>query len=88
MRNHRRQDTIILIVGWFGFMVSAGTSKEVVDKIYRDTAKALEAADVKARFEGLGMVPVGNSPADFTKYVREETERWAKIVRESGATID
>ena len=34
-------------LGWFGFMVPAGTSKEVVDKVYRDTAKALEAADVQ-----------------------------------------
>ena len=56
--------------------------------VYRDTAKALEAADVKSRFDGLGMVPVGNSPADFTKYVREETERWAKIVRERKLQVD
>lgn len=75
-------------LGWFGFMVPAGTPKEVVDKVYRDTAKALEAADVKSRFDGLGMVPVGNSPADFTKYVREETERWAKIVRERKLQVD
>ena len=66
----------------------ATPSKEVIDKVYRDTSKALEAADVKSRFEGLGMAPVGNSPADFTKYVREETERWAKIVRERKLQID
>jgi tripartite-type tricarboxylate transporter receptor subunit TctC len=59
-----------------------------VDKVYRDTANALEAADVNSRFDGLGMVPVGNSPADFTKYVREETERWAKIVRERKLQVD
>ncbi len=75
-------------LGWFGFMVPAGTPREIVDKIYRDTAKGLEAADVKSRFDGLGMAPVGNSPADFTKYVREETERWAKIVRERKLQID
>ena len=75
-------------LGWFGFMVPAGTSKEIIDKIYRDTAKALESADVKSRFDGLGMAPVGNSPADFAKYVREETERWAKIVRERKLQVD
>ena len=75
-------------LGWFGFMVPTGTSREVIDKIYRDTAKALEAADIKSRFEGLGMVPVGSTPADFTKYVREETERWAKIVRERKLQVD
>ena len=75
-------------LGWFGFMVPAGTPKEVIDKIYRDTAKALEAADVKSRFDGLGMAPVGSSPADFAKYVREETERWGKIVRERKLQVD
>jgi tripartite-type tricarboxylate transporter receptor subunit TctC len=75
-------------LGWFGFMVPTGTPKEVVDKIYRDTAKALEAGEIKSRFEGLGMAPVGNPPAEFAKYVREETERWAKIVRERKLQVD
>ncbi len=75
-------------LGWFGFMVPTGTPGSVVDKIYRDTAKALEAAEIKARFEGLGMAPVGNPPAEFAKYVREETERWAKIVRERKLQVD
>ena len=69
-------------LGWFGFMAPAGTPKDIIDKIYRDTAKALESADVKARFDGLGMAPVGNAPADFAAAIREETARWAKIVRE------
>jgi tripartite-type tricarboxylate transporter receptor subunit TctC len=69
-------------------MVPTGTPKDVIDRIYRDTSKALEAADIKSRFEGLGMVPVGSSPADFTRYVREETERWAKIVRERKLQVD
>ena len=75
-------------IGWFGLVVATGTPKEVIDKIYRDTVKALEAPDVKGRFEGLGMDPVGNSPADFAKAIREETERWAKIVRERKLVVD
>ena len=75
-------------LGWFGFMAPAGTSREVIDKVYRDTAKALEAADVKSRFEGLGMAPVGNTPAEFAKAIREETERWAKIVRERKLVVE
>ena len=75
-------------LGWFGFMVPAGTPREVADKIYRDTVKALEAPDVKSRFEGLGMAPVGNAPAEFAKMIREETERWAKIVRERKLVVE
>ena len=75
-------------LGWFGFVVPTGTPKDVIDKIYRDTAKALEATDIKSRFEGLGMAPVGSNPAEFGKYIREETERWAKIVRERKLQVD
>ena len=75
-------------LGWFGFVVAAGTPKEIIDKIYRDTGKLLEAADIKSRFDGLGMVPVGNSPAEFTRYVHEETDRWAKIVRERKLQVE
>ena len=75
-------------LGWFGLMAPAGTAKEIVDKVYRDSAKALGAADVKSRFEGLGMAPVGNTPAEFATAIREEAGRWAKIVRERKLQID
>jgi tripartite-type tricarboxylate transporter receptor subunit TctC len=42
---------------------------------------ALEAADLRKRFEDLGMAPVGNAPADFAKAIREESGHWAKIIR-------
>lgn len=75
-------------LGWFGLMAPAGTPKEIVDKIQRDTVAALQTPEVKARLDGLGMAPVGNSPADFTKAMREETERWAKIVRERKLAVE
>ena len=75
-------------LGWFGLMAPAGTPKEIIDKVYRDTAKALAVADVKSRLEGLGMAPVGNTPAEFTKAISDETGRWAKIVRERKLQID
>ena len=75
-------------LGWFGLMAPAGTPKEVIDKVYRDSAKALEAADVKSRLDGLGMAPVGNAPAEFAKSIAEETARWAKIVRERKLAVE
>jgi tripartite-type tricarboxylate transporter receptor subunit TctC len=75
-------------LGWFGLMVPAGTPKEIIDKVSRDAAKALEAPEIKSRFEGLGMAPAASSPADFAKQIRDETVRWAKIVRERKLQID
>jgi tripartite-type tricarboxylate transporter receptor subunit TctC len=68
-------------LGWFGLMAPAGTPTAVIDKVYRDTATALEGADLRNRFTGIGMVAVGNSPADFAKAIREESGRWAKVIK-------
>jgi tripartite-type tricarboxylate transporter receptor subunit TctC len=68
--------------GWFGLMAPAGTPKEVVEKVYRDSAKILQSEAFKAALAKQGMVPVGNSPADFQAAIREESARWAKVIRE------
>jgi tripartite-type tricarboxylate transporter receptor subunit TctC len=75
-------------LGWFGLMAPAGTPAAVIDKVYRDTVTALEAADLRKRFDDLGMAPVGNPPADFTKAIREESVRWARIIRERKLEIN
>jgi tripartite-type tricarboxylate transporter receptor subunit TctC len=68
-------------LGWFGLMAPTGTPAAVIDKVYRDTAKALEAPELRKRFIDIGMVPVGNPPADFAKAIREESTRWAKVIK-------
>jgi tripartite-type tricarboxylate transporter receptor subunit TctC len=68
-------------LGWFGLMAPTGTPAAVLDKVYRDTAKVLEGADLRKRFDDLGMAPVGNAPSEFAKAIREESVHWAKIIR-------
>ena len=68
--------------GWFGLMAPAGTPRDVIEKVYRDTAKVLQSDAFKAALAKQGMVPVGNSPAQFQAAIREETGRWAKVIRE------
>ena len=75
-------------LGWFGFVAPTGTPKAVIDKVYQDTAKVLQTAEVRTRFEQLGMVPVGNAPADFAKAIKEESVRWAKVIKERKLQID
>jgi len=69
-------------VGWFGIVAPAGTPKEIVQKVYRDTKKALESTELKARFFVQGLVPVGNSPEEMAREMREESQLWARVVRE------
>ena len=69
-------------LGWFGLMAPAGTPKVVIDRVHGDTVKALAGADLRKRLDDIGMAPVGNTPDEFAKAIREETQRWAKVVKE------
>jgi tripartite-type tricarboxylate transporter receptor subunit TctC len=69
-------------LGWFGLVAPAGTPKAVITKIHADTVKVLQSADIKKRFDELGMAPVGNSPAEFAKDMKAESALWAKVIRE------
>jgi len=68
--------------GWFGLVAPAGTPADVVQKIYRDTKRALEATDLKARLYVQGLAPVGNTPEEMGRAMKEETALWARVVRE------
>ena len=68
--------------GWFGLMAPAGTPQEVIDKVQRDTAKIILSDDFKAKLDKQGMVPVGNTPSEFAKAIKEESVRWQKVIKE------
>ena len=69
-------------LGWFGLVAPAGTPRAVLAKVHADVVGVLRSADVKRRFNELGMVPVGNSPAEFAKAMRQESLLWAKVIEQ------
>jgi tripartite-type tricarboxylate transporter receptor subunit TctC len=75
-------------LGWFGLVAPTGTPSAIINKVHADTVKALQSADIKKRFSELGMAPVGNTPAEFARDMKEESARWAKVVRERKLQID
>jgi len=75
-------------LGWFGLMAPQGTPNAIIDKVYRDNAKVLTSADVRKRFADLGMSPVGNTPAQFAKAIKEESARWAVVIRERKLAVN
>jgi tripartite-type tricarboxylate transporter receptor subunit TctC len=70
--------------GWFGLMAPAGTPADVIDKVYRDSAKVLLSEEFRGKLAQQGMMPVANSPSDFGAAIREESARWAKVVQQRG----
>jgi len=73
--------------GWFGIVAPTGTPKEIVQKVYRDTKKALESSRLKARFYVQGLAPVGNTPEEMGRAMKEETALWARVVRERNISV-
>jgi tripartite-type tricarboxylate transporter receptor subunit TctC len=68
--------------GWFGIVAPTGTPREIIQKVYQDTKKVLEASDLKARLYAQGLAPVGNTPEEMARAMKEETVLWARVVRE------
>lgn len=68
--------------GWFGLMAPTGTPQEVIEKVQRDSAAILRSEEFKAKLAQQGMLPVGNSPADFAAAIRDESARWARIIKD------
>jgi tripartite-type tricarboxylate transporter receptor subunit TctC len=67
--------------GWSGIGAPRSTPIEVVDKLNRDINASLADPRLKARFADLGVTVFGGSPAEFGKFIADETEKWAKVIR-------
>jgi tripartite-type tricarboxylate transporter receptor subunit TctC len=73
---------------WYGFFGPAGMSKEIAAKIASDLGRVLKLPDVQERFAALGVDPVGSAPDDFTMFVKSEIDKWEKVRKATGLTID
>ena len=73
---------------WNGFFAPARTPQPVLDRVYREMAKAVHLPDVRQRFEAEGATPAGTTPAEFTAFFRSEAGKWADVAKRSGTKLD
>jgi tripartite-type tricarboxylate transporter receptor subunit TctC len=73
---------------WYGLFAPAGTPKAVIERIAAEGAKVLAEPAVIERLASQGAEPAPSSPAELARLTRDDLERWGKIVKSSGATVD
>ena len=71
-------------IAWLGIGAPKATPAEIVDKLNREINAGLADPKIKARLADLGSTPLVGSPADFGRFIAEETEKWAKVIKFAG----
>jgi tripartite-type tricarboxylate transporter receptor subunit TctC len=77
-----------IVTTWYALWAPMGAPKEVLDRLYQETVKALHSPELKAAWDVQGATAGGEPPAEFAKLVRSEIVKWAKVVKDSGAKVD
>ncbi len=73
---------------WYGLLAPAGTPKAIIAKLNAEVAKVLDDPGVKDKLAQVGCEPFKSSPDQFAVLIRDDLPKWAKIVKDSGATVD
>ena len=69
---------------WLLFLAPAGTPREIVNRLSQETDKVLGSAEIRARFDTLGIFPGGGTPEQAAKFLNDEIGRWAKVIQTAG----
>ncbi|MGZ5041530.1 MAG: Bug family tripartite tricarboxylate transporter substrate binding protein [Usitatibacter sp.] len=78
----------LVAVNWWGVLLPAGTPTAVVQKFHADLVKVLRDADLRERFAQLGVDAVSSSPEEFSAFMRAESAKYAKLIKQADIRID
>ena len=73
---------------WYGIFVPAQTPRPVVDRLQREVAKILQSPDMQKRMQALYLDPIGSSPEEFSRFVRQEIQKMGSLVKKIGMQAD
>ncbi|MFZ9528772.1 MAG: tripartite tricarboxylate transporter substrate binding protein [Burkholderiales bacterium] len=71
-------------VAWYGMVAPAGIPAKVMDKLAGETVKATNSSEMKTALVKQGAIPVGNTPKEFTAFIKNERTKYAKVIKEAG----
>jgi tripartite-type tricarboxylate transporter receptor subunit TctC len=73
---------------WVGMLVPAGTPAPVVNRLADEIRKSLAKPDIRAKMKEQGAVIIGDTPSEFTAFLKKDQERWAQVIKASGVTAE
>lgn len=73
---------------WVGIVAPVGTPSDIVAQLNQEIVRILALPDVKEKLSSIGMEPGGGSPGEFTSFIRAETDKWSKVIKESGFKVE
>ncbi len=74
----------LVAVNWWGVLLPAGTPKVIADKFRADLVKVMQDPEVKEKFAALGVEALSSTPAEFGAYIKSETAKYAKLIKDAG----
>jgi len=77
-----------VVASWTGILAPAATPRPIIDKLNREIAAVLAEPEVKARYEVLGIEPVGNSPEQFAEQIKADLAKYATVARQANIRIE
>ena len=73
---------------WHAVVAPAGTSKEIVRKLHQTLAATLASPEVRSQLAAVGAEPVASSPEEFAKFMRAESQKWARVIKAGGVKVE
>jgi len=76
------------VTNWHGLVGPKGLSKDIVERVNKETNEALKSKDVEKVLAGDGLEPAGGSAAEFAAILKNEVARWGQVVKQAGVKVD
>ena len=76
------------VTTWYGLLVPAGTPRDIVGRLNGEWVKIAAMADARDRMQGAGFEPMSSTPEQFAEFIKTETVRWAKVIKDANVKVE
>ena len=78
----------LVVITWYGLFAPAGAKPDVIERLNSEVMKFMKAPDLVIQLDKVGLDAAPTSPAEFAKFIRDETERWARVIKSANIKVD